>query len=164
MVEPGTERPTSVSKQPLVDEKEPDGDVAHAQPMEPQKGIRGTLTANDVDVFSWMDPNPPRDMGGFDTLRVELTGVPGIDLAVDVLDGDGKRLTTGNDGGPGEYEVVPNVAVEPAHTYYLRVREVGAPEGRSRPPLRADRDRRAAPARARSASPTTTSPTPRRSP
>ena len=130
VVQPEAQRPAEVgTKQPLVDEKEPDDDVAHAQPMEPQKGIRGTITAKDVDVFSWMDPNAPRDMGGFDYARVELTGVPGIDLAVDVLDGDGKRLVTANDGGPGEYEVIPNVGVDPAHTYYLRVREVGAPKG-----------------------------------
>ena len=40
-------------------------------------------------------------MGGFDYARVELTGVPGLDLALDVLDGDGKRLLTVNDGGAG---------------------------------------------------------------
>jgi hypothetical protein len=88
VVEPDKRRP-DVPKQTLVDEKEPDDDVAHAQPMEPGKGIRGTITAKDVDVFSWMDPGAPRDMGGFDYARVELTGVPGIDLAIDVLDGDG---------------------------------------------------------------------------
>lgn len=134
--------PTQTAKQPLVDEKEPDDDVAHAQPMEPGKGIRGTVGGpKDADVFSWMDPTPPRDLGprptagapsaadndaGFDYARVELTGIAGIDLAVDVLDGDGKRLVTANDGGPGEYEVIPNVAVDPAHTYYLRVHAVGA--------------------------------------
>ena len=124
------EAPSQMAKQPLVDEKEPDDDVAHAQPMEPGKGIRGTIGApKDVDVFSWMDPSAPRDMGGFDYARVELTGVAGIDLAIDVLDGDGKRLLTVNDGGPGEYEVIPNVGVDPAHTYYLRVHEVGPPKG-----------------------------------
>lgn len=128
VVEPN-KRPAELPKQALVDEKEPDDDVAHAQPMEPGKGIRGTITAKDVDVFAWMDPNAPRDMGGFDYARVELTGVPGIDLALDVLDGDGKRLVTVNDGGPGEYEVIPNVGVDPARTYYLRVHEAGAPKG-----------------------------------
>jgi len=128
VVEPD-KRPPDRPKQALVDEKEPDDDVAHAQPMEPGKGVRGTITAKDNDVFSWMDPGVPRDMGGFDNARVELTGVPGIDLAIDVLDGDGKRLLTVNDGGPGEYEVVSNVGVEPAHTYYFRVHEVGPPKG-----------------------------------
>ena len=118
-------------KLPLVDEKEPDDDVAHAQPMEPGKGVRGTLGGpKDVDVYSWMNPGAPHDMGGFDYARVELTGVPGLDLALDVLDGDGKRLLTVNDGAAGEPEVIPNVGVDAAHTYYLRVHEAGAaPKG-----------------------------------
>jgi hypothetical protein len=128
IVEPDKRLPDR-PKQALVDEKEPDDDVAHAQPMEPGKGVRGTITAKDSDVFSWMDPGGPRDMGGFDYARVELTGVPGIDLALDVLDGDGKRVMTVNDGGPGEYEVIPNVGVDPAHTYYFRVHEAGVPKG-----------------------------------
>jgi hypothetical protein len=128
VVEPDKRAPDR-PKLPLVDEKEPDNDVAHAQPMEPGKGVRGTIVAKDVDVFSWMDPSAPRDMGGFDYARVELSGVPGIDLALDVLDGDGKRMMTVNDGGPGEPEVIPNVGVDPAHTYYLRVHEAGVPKG-----------------------------------
>jgi len=129
VVEPDKRAPDR-PKLPLVDEKEPDNDVAHAQPMEPGKGVRGTITAKDADVFSWMDPGTPRDMGsGFDYARVELSGVPGIDLALDVLDGDGKRLMTVNDGGAGEPEVIPNVGVDPAHTYYLRVHEAGPPKG-----------------------------------
>ncbi|HEY2744292.1 MAG TPA: hypothetical protein VGL86_06705 [Polyangia bacterium] len=128
VVEPDKRAPER-PKLPLVDEKEPDDDVAHAQPMEPGKGVRGTIVAKDVDVFSWMDPGAPRDMGGFDYARVELSGVPGIDLALDVLDGDGKRMLTVNDGGPGEPEVIPNVGVDPAHTYYLRVHEAGAAKG-----------------------------------
>jgi hypothetical protein len=33
-----------------------------------------------------------------------------------VLDGDGKRMMSVNDGGPGVPEVIPNVGVDPAHT------------------------------------------------
>jgi hypothetical protein len=128
VVEADRRRP-DVPKQPLVDEKEPDDDVARAQPMEPQKGIRGTLGPKDVDVFSWMDPGAPSDLGGFDYARVELTGVPGVDLALDVLDGDGKRLISVNDGGPGEPEVIPNVGVDPAHTYYFRVHQAAHAAG-----------------------------------
>jgi len=152
VVEPGKRRPDQ-PKQPLVDEKEPDDDVGHAQPMTPGSGIRGTIgapktilgprpkagapsaadksakLAGDEDVFSWMQAGTPRDLGGFDYARIELTGVPGLDLQLEVLDGDGKRLVLANDGGPGEYEVIPNVGVDPAHTYYVRVREAGAPKG-----------------------------------
>ncbi len=127
------------AKLPLVDEKEPDDDTAHAQPIPAGNGVRGFIGApKDVDVYSWMDAAAPRDLGprptagvpsaadnsvAFDYARVELSGVPGLDLALDVLDGDGKRLMSVNDGGPGEPEVMPNVGVDPAHTYYLRVRE-----------------------------------------
>jgi hypothetical protein len=111
-------------KLPLVDEKEADDDVAHAQPIPAGSGIRGNIgKAGDVDVYSWMDPGGPKDMGGFDYARVELSGVAGLDLALDVLDGDGKRLMSVNDGAAGEPEIIPNVGVDPAHTYYLRVRE-----------------------------------------
>ena len=175
VVEPDKRAPER-PKLPLVDEKEPDDDVAHAQPLEPGKGVRGTIVAKDVDVYSWIDPAAPRDLGrptagapsaadnavGFDYARVELSGVPGIDLALDVLDGDGKRLMTVNDGGPGEPEVIPNVGVHPAHTYYLRVHEAGAPKGDATHAVRADGAGMAGGDRATSASPTTTSPTRRR--
>jgi hypothetical protein len=131
-------------RQPLVDEREPDDDVAHAQPLTLGSGIRGTLAAphtvknklaGDEDVYSWLQPGAPAvasDAGAassFDIARVELTGVPGLDLALEVLDGDGHRLWLANDGGVGEGEIAPNVAVDAAHTYYLRVREVGTPKG-----------------------------------
>ncbi len=126
-------------KLPLIDEQEPDDSVASAQPMTPGSGIRGFMgapktdaakPAGDEDVFSFMAPGVAgaADMG-FQYARVELTGVPGLDLALDVLDGDGKRLVTVNDGGPGEGEIIPNVGVDAAHTYYLRVHENGAPHG-----------------------------------
>lgn len=127
VVEPTAQRPDR-PKPPLVDETEPNDDVAHAQPIPAGRGMRGTVRAKDVDVYSWMDPGAPRDMG-FDYARVELSGVPGLDLMLEVLDGDGKRLVSVNDGGPGEPEVIPNVGVDPAHTYYVRVREAGAPKG-----------------------------------
>jgi hypothetical protein len=131
-------------KQPLVDEREPDDDVAHAQPMTFGSGIRGTLAAphlvkgkpaGDEDVYSWLQPGTAAaasDGGAaasFEVARVELLGVPGLDVSLEVLDGDGKRLWLANDGGIGEGELAPNVAVEAGHTYYLRVREVGSPKG-----------------------------------
>jgi hypothetical protein len=137
VVDPATQK---LPKQPLIDEREPDDDVAHAQPLTLGSGIRGTLAAphvvknkpaSDEDVYSWLQPGAPGDAGAaaFDYARVELSGVPGLDLALEVLDGDGHRLWLANDGGVGEGEIAPNVAVDPAHTYYLRVREVGTPKG-----------------------------------
>jgi hypothetical protein len=125
--------PSLRPKLPLVDEKEPDDDLAHAQPIEAGKGIRGSLgalrtvrgkPAGDEDWYSWLQGGTPRD-GGFDEARLELSGVPGLDLQLEVLDGDGKRLWLANDGGPGQPEVIANLAVTPGHTYYVRVREGG---------------------------------------
>jgi hypothetical protein len=131
-----------VPKQPLVDEHEPDDDLAHAQPIPAGSGVRGTIAAphtqkgkpaGDEDVYSWLMPGAPAAVdlgaGSFDYARVELSGVPGLDLALEILDGDGKRLWLANDAGPGEPEIAPNVAVDPGHTYYVRVREMGAPKG-----------------------------------
>ncbi|HEX4462519.1 MAG TPA: hypothetical protein VIA18_31295, partial [Polyangia bacterium] len=126
-------------KLPLVDEQEPDDTVASAQPMTPGSGIRGSMaapkaagakTVGDDDYYSWMAPGAAAapDMG-FSYARVELTGVAGLDLVLEVLDGDGKRLVSANDGGPGEPELIPNVGVDPAHTYYVRVHEAGVAKG-----------------------------------
>jgi hypothetical protein len=120
----------------LVDETEPNDDLPHAQPMEAGKGVRGTIGAPqpgkgpkgkpkpDVDVYSWLEPGSAPD-GGFNEARVELTGVGGLDLSLEVLSGDGARLWLANDNGAGEPEVAPNVAFEPGHTYYLRVHAQG---------------------------------------
>jgi len=142
---------------PLVDETEPNDDVAHAQPLEPGKGIRGTIgepkppvkkggkPTSDEDVYSFLVPGapnpagpPPKDGGAvgpvsvgtaFDEARIELSGVPGIDLILDVLDGDGKKIVSVNDAPAGEGEVVPNLGVEPGRTIYLRVRAAAPVKG-----------------------------------
>jgi hypothetical protein len=121
---------------PLIDETEPNDDVAHAQPLEPGKGVRGTIgdpkppvkkggkPTSDEDVYSFLAPGVPGPDGGtaFDEVRIELSGVPGLDLVLDVLDGDGKKIFTINDAPAGEPEVMPNLGVEPGRTFYFRVR------------------------------------------
>ena len=122
---------------PLVDEKEPDDDLAHAQPLEPQKGIKGTLAAahvvkgkpaSDVDVYVFTEMGAGGDGGArFHEARITLAGVAGVDLVLTALDGDGKKLAVANEGGAGEGEILPNLAVEPGRTYYLEVKAAGAP-------------------------------------
>lgn len=125
---------------PLVDEQEPDDDLKHAQPIEAGKGIRGTIgspktvkgrPAGDEDVYTWVESGSAPD-GGFLAARVELSGVPGLDLSLEILDGDGKRLWLASDAPVGEGEVIPNLAVEPGHTYYARVRSL-TPQAGERP-------------------------------
>jgi hypothetical protein len=114
---------------PLVDEVEPDDDLAHAQPLTTDKGIRGHVTPVaqpkgkppvDIDVYSWMEPGGPAD-GGAREARIEVSGVPGARLSVEALDGDGHPLIAVRDAEPGAGVLLPNLAVEPGHTYYVRV-------------------------------------------
>ncbi len=74
VVEPNPRRPqTLLAQVPLADEKEPDDDLAHAQPLEAQKGIKGTLAAahlvkgkpaSDEDFYSWTEGGTPGVDGG----------------------------------------------------------------------------------------------------
>jgi hypothetical protein len=137
VVDPTPKKPlTPIAQVPLVDEKEPDDDPAHAQPIEPGKGIKGTLAAahqvkgrmvGDEDVYSWTEGGTPDGGAGFHEARITLVGIAGVDLVLEALDGDAKRLAIANEGAAGEGELIANLAVEPGHTYYLRVKSSGAP-------------------------------------
>ena len=144
-----TEKPKAQPALPLIDEQEPDDDLAHAQPMEAGKGIRGTIrepksvpakhggkdvrAVGDEDFYSFVDTvsdGARTDAGiGFRVARVELEGVPELDLSLEVLDGDGKRLWLANDNAEGKGEVISNLVVEPGRTYYVKVRSVTAKAG-----------------------------------
>jgi hypothetical protein len=133
VVEPGGRKPPPTETVPLLDEKEPDDDLAHAQPLELGKGITGTLAPahlvkgkpqSDEDFYTWTEGGTPGADGGvsFHQARISLSAVANVDLILEALDGDGKRLLVASEGGAGEPEVLPNLAVDPGHTYYLRVR------------------------------------------
>jgi hypothetical protein len=64
-------------------------------------------------------PSPERSL-----VAVRLTGVPGLDLALDVLDERGETLCSVNDGRAGAGETIPNLGLPPG-TYYIRVRQPG---------------------------------------
>jgi hypothetical protein len=57
-------------------------------------------------------------------VAVQLTGVPGVDLVLEVLDGNGELLLGVNDGKAGAGESIPNLGLA-AGTYYVRVRQLG---------------------------------------
>ncbi len=137
MVVDGHERahPVNGATQPLDPESEPNDDVAHAQPLVAGHGIAGQLVSvanakrGDVDLFSFVEPSGGAD-GGFDELKLTLTpttvavganGGAALDLALEVLDGDGARILTVDDAGPGEPEIYPNLGAIPGHSYYVRV-------------------------------------------
>ena len=136
--------PPSLPPVALVDESEPDDDQQHAQPIESQKGIRGTISApkpgrgkqlvGDVDWYTWVEPggaaSPDGGAGGeLHEARIELTGVPGVDLSLEALDGDGKRLVVASEGAVGEGEIIPSLVLEAGRSYYLRVRALNPVEG-----------------------------------
>jgi hypothetical protein len=138
VVEPNQNHPQNVLLQvPLADEKEPDDDLAHAQPLEAGKGIKGTIAAahlvkgkpaSDEDFYSWTEGGAAGDGGArFHEARLTLGGVAGVDLMLEALDGDGKRLWLANEGAVGEGETIANLAVDPGSTYYVRVRAAGTP-------------------------------------
>ena len=114
----------------VVDELEPNDDAGHAQPLEWPKGIAGSLLGQagkaDEDWLQWV-------VGGEvpATARLEATPSPELDLSVELVGGDGQRLFVLNDGGPGAAEVVPNLAVAPGQTWFVRLRAIADPK---RPP------------------------------
>ncbi len=127
--------------QPLDAESEPNDDVGHAQPLTPGHGISGQLVQAagaagkpgkpDSDYFTFVEPGVGGSDGGFNELRVTLlpttvaVGGPAqsgaLDVALEILDGDGARLAQIDDAPAGEPEIYPNLGAVPGHTYYLRV-------------------------------------------
>ena len=100
----------------LVDEKEPDDDVGHAQPLEYPKGVRGSLAPlptgkPDVDLYQWIPPGSGRLVA-----RIELDGA--ADATLDLLDKNGDPLLRAL---PGEH-LLPNLALNAGEVWFLRVR------------------------------------------
>jgi hypothetical protein len=73
-------------------------------------------------------PAPPRPSPERSLVTVRLTGVPGLDLTLDVLDERGEVLCSVNDGRAGLGEVIPNLGLQPG-TYHVRVRQPGKTVG-----------------------------------
>lgn len=139
-----------VVSQPLVEEREPDDDRDHAQPLEPGKGIRGSIEPGaasaaggaagkaDEDWYSYVVQDPaPAPEGGQpgvaprpQELRLQLVPGPGADLSLEILDGDGARLLLLDDRAAGQSEAAALVQ-RLGQSLYLRVR----PSPRQRQPL-----------------------------
>jgi hypothetical protein len=126
-------------------EREPNNSVAAAQTLslagDPLvAGVAGTLTGTgksaDSDVFKVVIPGgtdaAPPDAGALGARRLIIDVRPDPDLALvlQLLDAAGRPVVT-TGGGPGEPDGIPNVAVAPGGTYYVRVRAL---ERTARPP------------------------------
>jgi serine/threonine-protein kinase len=79
-------------------------------------GKRITVEESDRDFYRFHVDGPS-------VLRLELKGIPNMDLRLALFDGSGGRLAENNEGGPGDTEVIPNQRLD-GGDYYVEVREV----------------------------------------
>lgn len=123
----------------MVDEVEPNDLLANAQPLAPTAeagaGVVGHLVsapgskAKDVDLFRVTIPPPAVVVAGPDgavppplqQLRIEAHPDPGLVLAVDVVDDQGRVAISSAGSTPGEVQGIPNLAVTTGPVF-VRVR------------------------------------------
>ncbi|MBI3073815.1 MAG: hypothetical protein HYY84_17030 [Deltaproteobacteria bacterium] len=116
----GTSAP-AVGTATTADEQEPNDDVKTATPLALETAMRATLKAapgakkSDED---WFKVTTADEKG---ILSVEVTGVPGMKLGVELFDAQ-KRLIASAVGSVGEAVVFPNLGVKKGDSY-VRVRE-----------------------------------------
>ncbi|MBK9031858.1 MAG: hypothetical protein IPL61_11120 [Myxococcales bacterium] len=101
---------------PRTPEREPNDDAATAIELA-ATGMRGALDgAADVDVYAMTSP-------GARLLTARLTGMAGIDGALDLRDEQFQLIATADRGGAGVAEGFPNISLD-AGRYFLVVREI----------------------------------------
>src|SRR5262249_36994038 len=104
-------------------EVEPNNDPAHATLLASGHPVRGKIARRlsreegDVAVF-----RIPDAAGGERALQVELSGLPNLDLTLEVFDAEGERLVKADGGRTGDREVLPGVRLGPGDAYIV-VRE-----------------------------------------
>jgi serine/threonine-protein kinase len=114
---------------PVTVEEEPNNVPTVANRIALDTKVTGTIgrrissTEGDADWYR-VEIRPMRK----GVLRADLSGIPGLDLRVDMYDvSGGEPLATGNRGGPGSGEAIPGVLVD-GMVYFVRVSEALAPE------------------------------------
>jgi len=105
-------------------EVEPNNQASTANPLASGRPIRGQIgqristEQSDRDFFRFrVDGGEPM------VLRAEVTGIPNMELMLEVFDGTGKKIVDADNGGVGDGEIVPNLRVQPGE-HYIAVREV----------------------------------------
>ncbi len=137
--------------EPPVTEREPNNTPGEAHelvwagipPAAAVKGMIGRMEAGksaDVDVFKVVVPGPrlssdagqAADLFAFaKRLSVVINPEAGLALALELLD-ETERVVKIVTAEPGEAVGLPNMAVLPGHSYYLRVRAASAPATKGR--------------------------------
>lgn len=116
-------------------ETEPNDDREHAQRLDPQKVLRGSLLAptsqgagrGDDDFFVW--PALPTAQ----TLRIDASGAP--DLSLELFSESGESLGTIDERKLGEGERLWGLTLRPGQPLYVRVRGRVKPEAAHEPTL-----------------------------
>jgi hypothetical protein len=105
-------------------EVEPNNTPAQANPIKSGRPIKGQIgkriavEESDRDFFRFGTSGTQQMV-----LRAELTGLPNMELVLEVFDGSGKKVAESDNGAVGDGELVPNLRIEPGE-HYVAVREV----------------------------------------
>ncbi|HEX9102490.1 MAG TPA: hypothetical protein VF997_09810, partial [Polyangia bacterium] len=92
--------------------------IASGRPIKGQIGKRIGLEESDRDFFRFrVDGGAPM------VLRAELSGLPNMELMLEVFDGTGRKIAEADNGGVGDGEIIPNLRLQPGE-HYIAVREV----------------------------------------
>jgi len=116
---------------PLEVEMEPNDDPAHANPISSGHPVRGKIgqrlsrDEGDVDVYR-IPPAPGGPNAPTRVLRAEVTGIPNMDLVLEVFNAQGELLARADAHGVGEGELLPNLRLSSGENY-LVVREARVP-------------------------------------
>ena len=98
---------------PLTEEREPNNDVAHANRIAAGQQVTGYLGKRrspqdgDRDVFVVRWPAGERRI-----VTVRVTGIPNMDIALSVADGDGQHGASTDAGGIGDGEVLHRRSID----------------------------------------------------
>ena len=104
----GAQPPAVDAGTPALQEHEPNDAPAQALLLDRDGEVTAGLGVSpgrqDVDWYVLAAPTPR-------VARVEVTGIPGADVAVEVYDASGNRRATVNGQGEGQPELLPNLGV-----------------------------------------------------
>ncbi|MEA3420228.1 MAG: PPC domain-containing protein, partial [Acidobacteriota bacterium] len=101
-------------------EFEPNDELEQANKIQLGKAVNG-FAHPDSDE-DWYTVTLPES--GLDILVVELSGLDGVDLSLELLDADGQELKEANNGEMGEKETIVRMKVKPGK-YYIVVNNSG---------------------------------------
>jgi hypothetical protein len=108
------------------EESEPNNEPAQANPLASGKPVRGQIgkrlnrEQSDRDFYRIPHGQRPDEAR---TISAKVSGIPNMDLTLELYDAKGQRIAHGDGSGPGGPEALPNVHVD-GQEYFVCVREV----------------------------------------